>query len=145
MRAVAVIGALSLVAAACRDSEQRRTAPPVSAVSARTPRLSLPRFETGGSYLRFRSRTLDLRPVDAALRRAVVTDQRAFMAEASTKHRRRNPYGPYDGVYFTEINRDLEALCAKVAQEQPRLPDGRSLLFRMQGAAVIPLLYASSE
>ena len=40
------------------------------------------------------------------------------------------------------LNRDLEALCAKVAQEQPRLPDGRSLLFRMQGAAVIPLLDA---
>jgi hypothetical protein len=43
------------------------------------------------------------------------------------------------------LNRDLEALCAKVAQEQPRLPDGRSLLFRMQGAAVIPLLDAQEE
>ena len=40
------------------------------------------------------------------------------------------------------LNRDLEALCAKVAKAQPRLPDGRSLLFRMQGAAVIPLLDA---
>jgi hypothetical protein len=40
------------------------------------------------------------------------------------------------------LNRDLEALCAKVAQEQLRLPDGRSLFFRMQGAAVIPLLDA---
>lgn len=28
------------------------------------------------------------------------------------------------------LNRDLEMLCAKVAQEQPRLPDGRRLLFR---------------
>jgi hypothetical protein len=27
------------------------------------------------------------------------------------------------------LNRDLEALCAKVAKVQPRLPDGRSLLF----------------
>jgi hypothetical protein len=40
------------------------------------------------------------------------------------------------------LNRDLEVLCAKVAKVQPRLPDGRSLLFRMQGAAVIPLLDA---
>jgi hypothetical protein len=43
------------------------------------------------------------------------------------------------------LNRDLEALCAKVAQEQLRLPDGRSLLFRMQGAAVIPLLDAQEN
>jgi len=28
------------------------------------------------------------------------------------------------------LNRDLEALCAKVAQEQPRLPDGHRLLFQ---------------
>jgi hypothetical protein len=28
------------------------------------------------------------------------------------------------------LNRDLEMLCAKVAQEQPRLSDGRRLLFR---------------
>jgi hypothetical protein len=31
------------------------------------------------------------------------------------------------------LNRDLELLCAKVAQEQPCLPDGRRLLFRVQG------------
>ncbi len=31
------------------------------------------------------------------------------------------------------LNRDLDMLCAKVAQEQPRLPDGRRLLFRVQG------------
>jgi len=28
------------------------------------------------------------------------------------------------------LNRDLEMLCAKVAQEQPCLPDGRRLLFQ---------------
>ena len=37
------------------------------------------------------------------------------------------------------LNRDLEMLCAKVAQEQPRLPDGRRLLFRLQGARVLHL------
>lgn len=40
------------------------------------------------------------------------------------------------------LNRDLEALCAKVAKAQLRLPDGRSLFFRLNGAAVIPLLDA---
>ena len=37
------------------------------------------------------------------------------------------------------LNRDLEMLCAKVAQEQPRLPDGRCLLFRVQGAEILRL------
>ena len=40
------------------------------------------------------------------------------------------------------LNRDLDALCAKVAKAQPRLSDGRFLLFRIQGAAAIPLLDA---
>jgi len=37
------------------------------------------------------------------------------------------------------LNRDLEMLCAKVAQEQPRLPDGRRLLFRVQGRGILHL------
>ncbi len=37
------------------------------------------------------------------------------------------------------LNRDLEMLCTKVAQEQPRLPDGRRLLFRVQGAEILRL------
>jgi hypothetical protein len=34
------------------------------------------------------------------------------------------------------LNRDLRMLCAKVLQEQPRLPDGRRLLFKVQGASL---------
>ena len=37
------------------------------------------------------------------------------------------------------LNRDLEMVCAKVAQEQPCLPDGRRLLFRVQGAGILRL------
>jgi hypothetical protein len=37
------------------------------------------------------------------------------------------------------LNRDLEMLCVKVAQEQPRLPDGRHLLFRVQETVILPL------
>jgi hypothetical protein len=37
------------------------------------------------------------------------------------------------------LNRDLEMLCAKVAQEQPRLPDGRRLIFRLQGTSILLL------
>jgi hypothetical protein len=43
---------------------------------------------------------------------------------------------------LASLKRDLEALCAKVAKAQLRLPDGRSLFFRLHGAAVIPLLDA---
>jgi len=37
------------------------------------------------------------------------------------------------------LNRDLETLCAKVTQQQPRLPDGRRLLFRVQGRGILLL------
>lgn len=37
------------------------------------------------------------------------------------------------------LNRDLETLCAKVAERRPCLPDGRSLVFRVQGMALLPL------
>jgi hypothetical protein len=37
------------------------------------------------------------------------------------------------------LNRDLETLCAKVVQRQPHLPDGRRLIFRMQGSGVLHL------
>jgi len=37
------------------------------------------------------------------------------------------------------LNRDLETLCAKVAQGQLLLPDGRRLLFRLQGSGILHL------
>jgi hypothetical protein len=37
------------------------------------------------------------------------------------------------------LNRDLETLCAKVVKVQPHLPDGRHLLFRLQGARILHL------
>ena len=42
------------------------------------------------------------------------------------------------------LNRDLEMLCVNVAKAQPRLPDGRCLIFRMQGTAIL-LLHAQEE
>jgi hypothetical protein len=37
------------------------------------------------------------------------------------------------------LNRDLEMVCGKVAQEQLRLPDGRRLIFRLQGKEILHL------
>jgi hypothetical protein len=34
------------------------------------------------------------------------------------------------------LNRDLHAVCTKVAQAQPHLPDGRRLLFKVQGVSL---------
>ena len=34
------------------------------------------------------------------------------------------------------LNRDLQAVCTKVAHVQPHLPDGRLLLFRVQGTSL---------
>jgi hypothetical protein len=37
------------------------------------------------------------------------------------------------------LNRDLETLCAKVAQGHSCLPDGRRLIFRLQGTGILHL------
>lgn len=37
------------------------------------------------------------------------------------------------------LNRDLEMLCAKVAEVRSCLPDGRRLIFRMQGSGILHL------
>jgi hypothetical protein len=37
------------------------------------------------------------------------------------------------------LNRDLETLCAKVTQGQPHLPDGRPLIFHLQGTGILHL------
>jgi hypothetical protein len=37
------------------------------------------------------------------------------------------------------LNRDLAALCAQMAQVRSRLPDGRALVVRVQGMALLPL------
>src|SRR6202521_4857809 len=42
------------------------------------------------------------------------------------------------------LNRDLQAVCTKVAQTQPHVPDGRRLLFRVQGTS-LPSLDAQEQ
>lgn len=37
------------------------------------------------------------------------------------------------------LNRDLMILCTKIAQDQPHLPDGRRLIFRLQGICILHL------
>jgi hypothetical protein len=42
------------------------------------------------------------------------------------------------------LNRDLQAVCTQVAHAQPHLPDGRLLLFRVQGTS-LPSLDAQEQ
>jgi hypothetical protein len=37
------------------------------------------------------------------------------------------------------LNRDVMILCTNVAQDQPHLPDGRCLIFHLQGMHILPL------
>ena len=79
-------------------------------VSAATPRFPVARFLTDGSFPRVRDGKLGLGAVNLALRKAVVSDQRAFEPYARRYAKRvagrRLPSG-YAGYYDTELVRPL--------------------------------------
>jgi hypothetical protein len=72
-------------------------------VEARTPPLRVPRYRTSGTYPQVRGGRLDLRAVNAALRGAVVADQRSYAPYA----RREKPQTAYRelGAYRTAVDR----------------------------------------
>jgi hypothetical protein len=75
---------------------------PLAVTEARTPRLRVPRYDTTGTYPQVRD-AVDLQAVNAALRRAVLADQREYTPYA----RREKPRVSYPdhGVYRTAIDR----------------------------------------
>jgi len=80
---------------------------PLAVVEAPTPRFQVPRYDTSGTYPRVRDRNLDLSAVNAALREAVLADQREFAPGA-----RRYSIGTakrFRGVYETSVDRRLLA------------------------------------
>lgn len=72
---------------------------------APTPPLPVRRYDTRGKYPRVRDGSVDLEAVNAALRKAVVDDQRAYAPYA----RRQKPRVAYSehGVYRTAVDRKL--------------------------------------
>jgi hypothetical protein len=77
----------------------------LTVVEAPTPRFRVPRYDTSGTYPQVLRSGLDLGKVNAALRSAVLADQRAFAPYA-----RRGAIGTakvYRGVYRTSIDRRL--------------------------------------
>jgi hypothetical protein len=88
---------------------------PLTVVASPTPRLPVPRYDTSGTYLQVRDGDLDLSAVNATLREAVLTDQRAFAPAA-----RRASVGTarsYRGIYETSVDRGLLSASAKVVSE----------------------------
>lgn len=81
------------------------TATPLRLAAAPTPPLPVWRFDTTGTYPQVRNHNVDLTAVNAALRAAVVDDERAFAPYA----RREKPRVAYKvhGVYRTEVDRKL--------------------------------------
>jgi hypothetical protein len=80
-------------------------ATPLRLAVAPTPPLPVPRYDTRGKYPQVRDGNVDLQAVNAALRKAVVDDQRAYAPYA----RREKPRTVYreHGVYRTAVDRKL--------------------------------------
>jgi len=111
-RAAVAICVLS-TAAACATGLARsqalrpvdQAASPLTLISVPTPPFRVTRYDTSGSIPQVRGGDVDLRRVNAALRGAVLADQRAFAPEA-----RRGAIGAakwYRGVYRTSVDRGL--------------------------------------
>lgn len=77
---------------------------PLRIVSAPTPRFRVARYDTEGTYVQVRDRSLDLSRVNAALRQAILADQRAY---APSARRYATDAQRYRGVYATSVDRRL--------------------------------------
>src|SRR6266540_5326216 len=80
------------------------TALPLNLLTARTPRFRVPRYDTRGTYPQVRRRNSDLRRVNAALRRAIIADQKRYLPFARDAVRVKNEYR---GLYETSVERPL--------------------------------------
>jgi hypothetical protein len=101
-----------------RDAGRSRTVSALTVVEARTPPLRVPRFDTSGTYPQVTGASIDLRAVNAALRGAVLADQRAYARYA----RKKKPRVVYRarGVYRAAVDRRyLSASTAVVSALMP--------------------------
>jgi hypothetical protein len=73
--------------------------------TAPTPRLAVPRYDTSGSIPQVTAAGVDLRKVNAALREAVLRDQRAYAPRARRYVRRAG--SACRGIYRLEVDRRL--------------------------------------
>jgi hypothetical protein len=92
----------------CREGRVRlhSTARSLGLSPVQTPRFNVPRYRTGGAYPRVTTPTnLDLRRINAALREAVRSDQRAYAPSARSQAR--SAPQRYYGTYRTAIDRRL--------------------------------------
>ena len=101
-RLAACVLTLVAVGAGC-DGESKPAVSALTVVEARTPPLRVPHYRTSGTYPQVRGGKLDLRAVNAALRAAVLADQRAYTPYARRERPRLVPRT--HGVYRTGVDR----------------------------------------
>lgn len=108
--ALTLLFALAVLAAGCRhaDEAKARASPvarPLRLVEAATPPFRVPRFRTSGMYAEVAG-ARNLQAVNAALRAAVLADQRAY-APYARRERPKVAHYPEPGVYRTSVDRRL--------------------------------------
>ncbi len=86
-------------------STHRGVASALTVVTAPTPPLPVPHYRTSGTYPQVRGANLDLRAVNAALRKAVLVDEREYAPYA--RKQKAQPYDKQTGVYRTTVDRSL--------------------------------------
>jgi hypothetical protein len=121
-RAVAAI-ALGCTAVTCgvagaartdveRSQATARRVVPLTVIEAATPSFPVPRYDTSGAIPQVRGENIDLRAVNAALREAVLADQRAYAPSARRAAKMAGKDGR--GVYETSVNRRLLSASTRV-------------------------------
>jgi len=89
---------------AAREGQPTKAAA-LRVVTTPIPRLDVPRYDTSGVFPQVRGSSLDLRAVNAGLRGAVVSDQRAYAPSA--RRYAQIAAKRYRGVYTTRVDRRL--------------------------------------
>jgi hypothetical protein len=87
------------------------TVSPLAVIEVATPRFAVPRYDTTGVIPQVQGGHVDLRAVNAALRQAILADQRAY---APSARRSLKPSNPYRGIYHTEVNRRLLSASTRI-------------------------------
>jgi hypothetical protein len=113
---------------------------PLAIVQVPTPPLLAPGFVTRGRYPQLAGGSVDLRAVNAAVRAAVLADQRAYLAGTrpvrAYLNRRRPPAGGWRGVYRTDLDLRLASASTVVVSALLRR---RAALFRYRDDRWLPI------
>jgi hypothetical protein len=146
LRLIRTVAAVGLLGAACGGGSASsgavgtRAVSPLAIVEVATPRLLAPGFVTAGTYPKLTGGSVELQAVNAALRAAVLADQRAYVSGARAVraylNRYRPPAGGWRGVYRTDIDLRLVSASTVVVSALLRR---RAALYRYRDDRWLPI------